>query len=98
MTTSDGDEKTVFYKLICRQCDGEGYQISSRKLPIESGNIVNPNSSEPVEYEILPSDSKGYIRIKQKCIWCRGLKYNTFCSDGWKLEIIEPKKEISDNE
>ncbi len=86
-------EPTEYYKLICKHCDGDGYIKFQHALPLESGNIDNPNSSIRTLFEILPCDVKDRVYIKQKCNVCGGQKYHLFDSSEWKLEIIHPKQE-----
>jgi len=89
----DEQEPTVYYKLICKHCDDEGYIKYQQAFPVYSGNIDNPNSTERTEFEILPCEVKDRVYIKRKCNVCGGQKYHLFNSDEWKLEIIRPKQE-----
>lgn len=86
------DEKPVWYKLVCQHCDEDGYITSSWKLPVDSCNIDNPNSTERTPFEVLPHDREGFVRIRRKCNQCGGLKYTVYDSSSWKLEIIEDKE------
>jgi hypothetical protein len=89
MTEEMLDKNPVWYKLICQHCNKDGYITSSWKLPVDSNNI------RPVEFEILPSNSEGYVRIRSKCNNCNGLKYMVYNSAEWKLEIIDPIPECN---
>ncbi len=79
-----------WYKLICKNCDEDGYVTYSCNYGMLSVNIITPDG----EFEILPNpNNKDRFRVKHKCPMCNGLKHHLFCEDGWKLEIVEPKIE-----
>lgn len=81
------EQAPVWYKLVCRHCDIDGYIYSSYKLPLDSCNIDNPNSTERTPFEVLPHDREGWVRIKCKCNQCHGLKYYLYNSDAWEMEV-----------
>jgi hypothetical protein len=86
------DDNYVWYKMICQHCDEDGYVYYTYKLPLDSVNIDNPNSTERTPFEVLPHDRAGYVRIRRKCNQCHGLKYTVYDSASWKLEIIDPDR------
>ena len=88
----------VWYKMICQHCDEEGYTYSSYKLPLDSENIDNPNSTERRPFEVLLHDRVGWVTIRRKCNQCHGLKYYVYNSAAWKLEIIDPIPEGDESE
>jgi hypothetical protein len=87
----DNEKPNVYYKLVCRQCNDDGYVEYVCRLPIDAGNIHPPDGED---FEILPYDGMpNSVKIRHKCNICNGLKYYIYCSDGWKLEKVHPKRE-----
>jgi hypothetical protein len=79
-------KKTKWYKIICQHCDDEGYISFVTKLPLYSENIDDVEN-----FEVLPHEDSGRVRIRHICNWCGGRKYYLYPSGDWELEIIEPK-------
>jgi hypothetical protein len=76
----------TIYKLVCQHCDKEGYVEFTAKLPLYSENVNEKN------FEILPHEDNGRVRIRHLCNQCHGEKYKLYNSEAdWKLETIEPK-------